>query len=205
VQSAFFSTGNVASVSSFSLDSVYRLVPVFNPFSQGALLVAKILAPFALVSANLGVLDRRLGVAPSALFMLVAALSDGLTLAFFFRVRDAGSWLDIGTSISHFVIASLLGVFVAALQAVSELLARGLVDIGDDGGRGDAHAHGHDQGVRQPNSGEGREQPSSLSDQKNLPSSSSLPSPHHSLPDQQQQQQPLPRGKDYAINGSAEN
>ncbi|KAI9704869.1 MAG: Glycosyl phosphatidyl inositol anchor synthesis [Candelina mexicana] len=130
LQSAFFSTGNIASVSSFSLDSVYRLIPVFNPFSQGALLIFKIMIPFAVISANLGILNRRLGVAPSALFMVVMAISDVLTLNFFFMVRDEGSWLEIGTSISHFVIASLLCVFVAGLEFVSEVFVAG-VDVGD--------------------------------------------------------------------------
>ncbi|KAF2275653.1 PigN-domain-containing protein [Westerdykella ornata] len=116
LQSAFFSTGNIASISSFSLDAVYRLIPVFDPFSQGALLLLKLLIPFAIMSAYLGILNRRLGVAPSALFMIVMAVGDVLTLNFFYMVRDEGSWLDIGTSISHFVIASLLGVFVAGLE-----------------------------------------------------------------------------------------
>ena len=129
LQSAFFSTGNIASISSFSLDSVYRLIPVFNPFSQGALLILKLLIPFALISANLGILNRRLGVAPSALFMVVMAVGDVLTLNFFWMVRDEGSWLDIGTSISHFCIASLLCVFVAALEAGSEVFVSG-VEVG---------------------------------------------------------------------------
>lgn len=131
IQSAFFSTGNMASVSSFSLDSVYRLIPVFDPFSQGALLILKLMIPFALISANLGILNKRLGVAPSALFMGVMAISDFLTLHFFWVVRDEGSWLEIGSTISHFVIASLLCVFVAALEGVSELFIAG-VEVDDN-------------------------------------------------------------------------
>ncbi|MCJ1390021.1 Glycosyl phosphatidyl inositol anchor synthesis [Xylographa bjoerkii] len=131
LQAAFFLTGNVASVSSFSLDSVYRLIPVFDPFSQGALLILKLMIPFAVISANLGILNRRLGVAPSSLFMVVMAISDVMTLNFFWVVKDEGSWLDIGTSISHFVIASLFCVFVALLEFVSEVFSSG-VDV-DDG------------------------------------------------------------------------
>ncbi|KAL4889549.1 Phosphatidylinositolglycan class N-domain-containing protein [Aspergillus ambiguus] len=129
LQSAFFSTGNIASVSSFSLESVTRLIPVFSPFSQGALLILKVLIPFAIISANLGVLNRRLEVAPSALFMVVMSISDVMTLNFFYMVRDEGSWLDIGTTISHFLIASFLCTFVAGLEFLSEAFVGG-VDFG---------------------------------------------------------------------------
>ncbi|EFX04785.1 GPI-anchor biosynthetic protein [Grosmannia clavigera kw1407] len=130
LQAAFFSTGNVASISSFSLDSVYRLIPVFDPFSQGALLVVKLLVPFALISANLGILNKQLGVAPSALFMTVMAISDILTLYFFWVVKDEGSWLEIGSTITHFAVASLLCVFVAGLEGVSALFIAG-VEVND--------------------------------------------------------------------------
>ncbi|KAI0187360.1 Phosphatidylinositolglycan class N-domain-containing protein [Xylaria flabelliformis] len=126
LQSAFFSTGNVASVSSFSLESVCRLLPIFDPFSQGALLVLKIMIPFVLISANLGVLNKRIGVAPSALFMLAMSLSDILTLYFFWVVKDEGSWLEIGSTITHFIIASFLCVFVAALEGVSAAFVTGV-------------------------------------------------------------------------------
>ncbi|PBP16336.1 phosphatidylinositolglycan class N [Diplocarpon rosae] len=128
LQSAFFSTGNIASVSAFSLSSVSRLIPIFDPFSQGSLLILKLLIPFALISANLGILNKRLGVAPSALFMVVMAVSDGLTLHFFWVVKDEGSWLEIGSTISHFVIASLVGVFVLALEGGGGVLV-GEVDV----------------------------------------------------------------------------
>ncbi|KAK1836598.1 GPI ethanolamine phosphate transferase [Podospora conica] len=135
LQSGFFSTGNIASVSSFSLESVSRLIPVFDPFSQGAMLILKLMIPFALISANLGILNKRLGVAPSALFMVVMAISDILTLYFFWVVKDEGSWLEIGSTISHFVIASLLCIFVASLEAVSALFIAGVqVDEGGSGG-----------------------------------------------------------------------
>lgn len=126
LQSGFFSTGNVASVAQFSLDSVYRLIPVFDPFSQGALLILKLMMPFALISANLGIVNKQLGVAPSSIFMLTIALTDILTLYFFWVVKDEGSWLEIGSTISHFVIASLLCVFIAALEGVSSLFISGI-------------------------------------------------------------------------------
>ncbi len=133
LQSAFFSTGNIASISSFSLDAVYRLIPIFDPFSQGALLMFKILVPFAIISANLGILNRRLGLKSSALFMVVMAISDAMTIRFFYMVRDEGSWLDIGTSISHFVVGSLLCVFVAGLEPISEVLISGVDVTGQSG------------------------------------------------------------------------
>lgn len=129
LQSAFFSTGNVASISTFSLESVRRLIPVFNPFAQSALLLFQILIPFAIISANLGILNRRLEVAPSALFMVVMSISDVMTLNFFYMVRDEGSWLDIGMTISHYCIASLMCTFVAGLEFLSEQFVSG-VDFG---------------------------------------------------------------------------
>jgi GPI ethanolamine phosphate transferase 1 len=136
LQSAFFSTGNVGSISSFSLDSVNRLTPIFDPLTQGALLILQLMIPFALISANLGILNKRLGVAPSALFMVVMAISDFLTLHFFWVVRDEGSWLEIGSTISHFCIASLLFLFVASLEGVSGMLIAGVdVEVEEDDDR----------------------------------------------------------------------
>ncbi|KOS21603.1 GPI ethanolamine phosphate transferase 1 [Escovopsis weberi] len=132
LQSAFFSTGNIASISSFSLESVCRLIPIFDPFSQGALLILKLMIPFALISAHLGVLNKRLGVAPSAIFMVVVAATDILTLYFFWVVKDEGSWLEIGSTISHFAIASLMCVFVAALEGVSAMFISGIEVEGVD-------------------------------------------------------------------------
>lgn len=126
LQSAFFSTGNIASISSFSLDSVYRLIPIFSPFAMGALLILKLMIPFALISANLAVLNKRAGLGGGAVFMCVTALCDVLTMNFFWLVRDEGSWLEIGTGISHFCIGGALGVFLAVLEGGGRWWGRGL-------------------------------------------------------------------------------
>jgi phosphatidylinositol glycan class N len=139
LQSAFFSTGNIASISSFSLEAVYRLIPVFDPFSQGALLIFKILIPFAILSAALGILNKRLGFAPGALFMGLIVCGDWLTINFYWMVRDEGSWLEIGETISRFCIVSALCVFAAALEGASNLLVADIEEddvVVDDTGKG---------------------------------------------------------------------
>lgn len=124
---AFFGTGNIASVSGFQLESVYRLTTAFNPFFMGGLLVAKVLVPFLAVSAVLGVLARTLDLPSFALFLVVLSVTDVQTLNFFYLVRDDGSWLEIGTSISHFCISEGFLVLTILLFWVSHLLVGGAV------------------------------------------------------------------------------
>jgi phosphatidylinositol glycan class N len=123
---AFFGTGNMASISSFTLESVYRLITVFSPFSMAALLILKLLIPFCLLSAAFGVISRLTDAPPSGLVLLVVGTTDIMTLNFFYLVRDHGSWLEIGTSISHFVIASSLIVFTLVLAGLSTLFLSGV-------------------------------------------------------------------------------
>jgi len=122
VQTAFFGTGNVASISSFYLEPVYRLVPTFRPFLMASLLVFKIVAPFAILSASFAALNAHLGLPPFSLFLVALTLTDIMTMTFFFNVTDTGSWLEIGQSITFFCIASLLLVWSAGICAAGEFL-----------------------------------------------------------------------------------
>ncbi|BGP44907.1 Glycosyl phosphatidyl inositol anchor synthesis [Rhodotorula kratochvilovae] len=121
----FFGCGNVASISSFYLEPVYRLMTVFAPFPMGALLLFKLLIPFVALAAVSSVINRRLHLPPLSLFVVGSLLSELLTICFFFRVTDTGSWLEIGSSITNFVICSLLGLFSSALLAGGEYLMAG--------------------------------------------------------------------------------
>ncbi|TFK61033.1 PigN-domain-containing protein [Pluteus cervinus] len=127
VQVGFFGTGNVASISSFYLEPVYRLIPIFNPFFMSMLLVFKIVAPYIMLSVTFTALNHRLNLPPFSLFLVAMALTDGMTLTFFFNVTDTGSWLEIGQSISFFCITSLLLLWSAGIYVVGEYLMSDVV------------------------------------------------------------------------------
>ncbi|KAF9000322.1 Phosphatidylinositolglycan class N-domain-containing protein [Cyathus striatus] len=122
VQVAFFGIGNVASISSFYLAPVYRLIPVFSPFFMAALLIFKIVAPYVLLSVVFAVLNHTLELPPFSLLMVALTLTDGMTLTFFFNVQDTGSWLEIGQSITFFCISSMLLLWSAGVCALGEYL-----------------------------------------------------------------------------------
>lgn len=146
----FFGTGNIASISSFYLSPVYRLVPIFNPFLMATLLILKILVPFLILNAIFSLLATSLpltatagmpktmdrgfkllgdtspgGLGLDSAFSLVfgaGIAADVLALNFLFAVKSQGSWLEIGQTITHFVMANLLQIFMLALAAASSAI-----------------------------------------------------------------------------------
>ncbi|XP_028380074.1 GPI ethanolamine phosphate transferase 1 [Phyllostomus discolor] len=119
---AFFGTGNIASINSFDLASVYCFLTVFNPFIMGGLMLWKILIPFVLVMCALEAVQLTTQLSSKSLFLMVLVISDIMALHFFFLVKDYGSWLDIGTSISHYVIVMSMTTVLMFLNALAQQL-----------------------------------------------------------------------------------
>uniref|UniRef100_A0A3B5K6W0 GPI ethanolamine phosphate transferase 1 n=1 Tax=Takifugu rubripes TaxID=31033 RepID=A0A3B5K6W0_TAKRU len=116
---AFFGTGNIASINSFDPTSVYCFLTVFNPFIMGGLMMWKVIIPFIIVMCTFETIQVVTQLSSRSLFLIVLVISDLMALHFFFLVQDYGSWLDIGTSISHYVIVMSMTIFLMLLSVVT--------------------------------------------------------------------------------------
>uniref|UniRef100_A0A2M3Z3S6 GPI ethanolamine phosphate transferase 1 n=1 Tax=Anopheles braziliensis TaxID=58242 RepID=A0A2M3Z3S6_9DIPT len=119
---SFFGTGNLATVSSFDPNWVRCFVASFSPFTMMALIILKLLIPVVLVVCTLRAIVIVTSVPKNKLFTLTLILCDVMCLNFFFLVRNEGSWLDIGTSISHFVIMQCTTIVVMMFYEFSRLI-----------------------------------------------------------------------------------
>lgn len=121
---AFFGTGNFASIASFEISSVYRFITVFSPFLMAALLIFKLFIPFMLVICAFSAITKLIRVPRLGCYFLVILFSDVMTIHFFFLVKNTGSWMEIGNSISHFGIVSAQVVFVLLLFAFTHIYTK---------------------------------------------------------------------------------
>ncbi|XP_071502329.1 LOW QUALITY PROTEIN: GPI ethanolamine phosphate transferase 1-like [Diadema antillarum] len=119
ILAAFFGTGNIASINSFDPSAVYCFLTVFNPFVMGALLLWKNVILFLLVACTFQAVHILLRLPTASLYLVVVLLSDAMALHFFFLVKDSGSWLEIGTSISHYVIVMSMILFIMLLLVLA--------------------------------------------------------------------------------------
>ncbi|CAK9161284.1 unnamed protein product [Ilex paraguariensis] len=121
---AFFGTGNFASIASFEISSVYRFITIFSPFLMAALLIFKLFIPFMLVICSFSAITKLNRLPLLGCYFLVILCSDVMTIHFFFLVRNTGSWMEIGNSISHFGIMSAQVVFVLLLFALTNIYTK---------------------------------------------------------------------------------
>ena len=119
---SFFGTGNIASINTFDPATVYCFLTVFSPFVMGALILWKMIIPFIFVSCVFNSIMSTLKHSLLTNLLLMLIMSDIMGLNFFFLVRDSGSWLEIGMSISHYVIMMVMIIGIVLLISVARLL-----------------------------------------------------------------------------------
>ncbi|MED6291676.1 hypothetical protein ILYODFUR_033596 [Ilyodon furcidens] len=89
---------------------------------MGGLMMWKVIIPFIIVMCTFETIQVATQLPSRSLFLIVLVISDVMALHFFFLVQDYGSWLDIGTSISHYVIVMSMAIFLMLLSVVTHLL-----------------------------------------------------------------------------------
>ena len=108
IYSSVFSTGNIASISGFTLSSVFRFASKYLPIPITILIMIKILLPtFFVTFAHFEICKIYNYSSIDSLFMLIA-MCEIMNIKFFFEIRDFGSWREIGMSIAFFVISNVI-------------------------------------------------------------------------------------------------
>uniref|UniRef100_A0A8C5TGE3 GPI ethanolamine phosphate transferase 1 n=1 Tax=Malurus cyaneus samueli TaxID=2593467 RepID=A0A8C5TGE3_9PASS len=124
IVTAFFGTGNIASINSFDPASVYCFLTVFSPFMMGGLLLLKVAIPFVLVSCAFE--------AVQVTTQLSSKRYKGLFMVFFFFqvffLYSANLYfsltflMSLSCSISHYVLVMSLTIFMMVMNGLAQLL-----------------------------------------------------------------------------------
>lgn len=118
----FFGTGNMASISSFDPSWTRHFVTVFSPFLMTSLILLKLSIPLILVGCACYSLEAEGG--KKSITLAILFLGDCLSLPLMYCVTPYGSWLDIGSAISKFVIAITLPCLFVLLRCLSRPLMK---------------------------------------------------------------------------------
>ncbi|KJH52385.1 hypothetical protein DICVIV_01362 [Dictyocaulus viviparus] len=131
VLSTLFGTGNFASMNSFNPSTLSRFISVFSPFTMAALLLFKLFIPLLMVSLILAAVLRFNRETIKRFSCLVLIHTDLMAMCFFYLLKDDGSWLDIGLSISHYLISMFMSVALLLLLICSSNLMTISLSIDD--------------------------------------------------------------------------
>lgn len=122
ILSSLFGTGNIASVSSFDPNWVRCFVATFAPFLMTTLIITKLIIPILLVMCAVTLIISITKAPLDKFFIILLICCDIMCLNFLFLVQNKGSWLEIGTSISHFVIMEVTVLGLCLLQFIAKFL-----------------------------------------------------------------------------------
>lgn len=119
---SFFGTGNMATISSFDPNWVRCLFTTFSPFLMTTLIIFKLSIPINLLSCCYRAIHVALRTDAKKMFIMMLVVCDLMCLNFLFLVKNKGSWLDIGTSLSHFVIMEATVLVLTLFYGIAQLL-----------------------------------------------------------------------------------
>ncbi|CAG9859115.1 unnamed protein product [Phyllotreta striolata] len=118
----FFGTGTIASLNSFDPMWTRAFLTVFSPFKMAGLILLKFIVPFVFACGVFRGINEAVKGRILNMFCVILVFSDLMVLQFLYLIDNKGSWLDIGTSLSHFVIVEGFTVVLMLLYGVAACL-----------------------------------------------------------------------------------
>ncbi|XP_069359689.1 GPI ethanolamine phosphate transferase 1 [Maniola hyperantus] len=119
---AYFGTGNIASLNSFEVRWVLCFTTSFQPFVMTGLILLKTLSPFLSVACTFRAIQYLTKAPFGCLNMIVLIYSNIMGLHMLYHVRNTGSWLEIGTSISQYIIVQVITLFIVLINKIAKIL-----------------------------------------------------------------------------------
>ncbi|XP_063548560.1 GPI ethanolamine phosphate transferase 1-like [Cydia strobilella] len=119
---AFFGTGNIASLNSFEVRWVTCFITSFQPFIITGLILLKTLTPFLSVACCFRGVQYLTEAPTGYLHIIVLIYSNIMGIQLLYYVRNTGSWLEIGTSISQFVIVQVITLFIVLINQIAKVM-----------------------------------------------------------------------------------
>ncbi|XP_037818862.1 GPI ethanolamine phosphate transferase 1 [Lucilia sericata] len=127
---SFFGSGNIASVSSFDPNIIRCFLATFSPFIIMFLVILKLIIPILLIISIIFALTPLALQYERQIFICLLIVCDIMGLNFLFLVKNQGSWLEIGTSISHFVIMQVTTLVLVLFVNLAKFLLKIKVSSG---------------------------------------------------------------------------
>ncbi|XP_073957145.1 phosphatidylinositol glycan anchor biosynthesis class N isoform X2 [Choristoneura fumiferana] len=119
---AFFGTGNIASLNSFEVRWVTCFITSFQPFIITGLILLKTLSPFLSVACCFRGVQFLTEAPTGYLNIIVLIYSNIMGIQLLYYVKNTGSWLEIGTSISQFVIVQVITLFIVLINQIAKVM-----------------------------------------------------------------------------------
>lgn len=108
---------------------VKPFVTVFSPFTMTGLILLKLSVPFLLASCALRTLNIMTRSKVIGMYSVVLLFCDFMVLVFLNKIKNTGSWLEIGTSLSHFIIADVTVIILILLYMVAYFMTSYVIKV----------------------------------------------------------------------------
>lgn len=118
----YFGLGNTGSMNSFDPMWVRCFVTVFSPFTMTALIFIKLIIPFLLVMCAFSHIMVITAAQIRNSFLTILLFCDLMVIQFLHFIRNEGSWLEIGMSLSRFIAVNVTTIVLLLLYQIAHFL-----------------------------------------------------------------------------------